>query len=89
MWRGAARSTFVAWQPRGLGKEEVVMRIGYHRRRLADFAGGMRLSRELVGRERWPKERLRQHQQERLDALVRHAVRLLAVLSGAAFGCGR
>jgi phenylacetate-CoA ligase len=58
-----------------LGKEEV-MRIGYHRRRLADFAGGMRLSRELVGRERWPKERMRQHQQERLDALVRYAMRL-------------
>ncbi len=52
------------------------MRIGYHRRRLADFAEGMRLSRELVGRERWPKERMRQHQQERLDALVRYAVRL-------------
>jgi phenylacetate-CoA ligase len=51
------------------------MRIGYHRRRLADFAGGMRLSRRLVGRERWPRDRLRQHQQERLDALVRHAVR--------------
>ena len=51
------------------------MRIGYHRQRLADFAGGMRRSRELARRERWPKERLRLHQQERLDALVRHAVR--------------
>jgi phenylacetate-CoA ligase len=50
------------------------MRIGYHRRRLADFLGGMRLSRELAGRERWPKERLREYQQERLDAVVRHAV---------------
>jgi phenylacetate-CoA ligase len=50
------------------------MRIDYHRRRLTDFAGGMRLSRELIGHERWPKERLRRHQQERLDALVRHAV---------------
>jgi phenylacetate-CoA ligase len=51
------------------------MRIGYHRRRLADFLGGMRLSRELIVHERWPKGRLRRHQQERLDALVRHAMR--------------
>jgi phenylacetate-coenzyme A ligase PaaK-like adenylate-forming protein len=51
------------------------MRIAYHRRRLADFLGGMRLSRELIEHERWPKEKLRQHQQERLDALVRHAMR--------------
>lgn len=50
------------------------MRIGYHRRRLADFAGGMRLAREITRHERWPRERLRQHQQERLDALLRHAV---------------
>jgi hypothetical protein len=51
------------------------MRIAYHRRRLADFLGGMRLSRELIKHERWPKGRLRRHQQERLDALVRHAMR--------------
>jgi phenylacetate-CoA ligase len=51
------------------------MRIGYHRRRLADFLGGMRLSRELIEHERWPKGRLLRHQQERLDALVRHAMR--------------
>jgi phenylacetate-CoA ligase len=50
------------------------MRIGYHRRRLADFLGGMRLSRELAEHERWPKDRLRRHQQERLEVLVRHAV---------------
>ena len=50
------------------------MRIGYHRRRLADFAGGLRLARELAERERWPKERLRRHQQERLETVVRHAV---------------
>ena len=37
------------------------MRIGYHRRRLADFLGGMRLSRELIEHERWPKGRLRRH----------------------------
>jgi phenylacetate-coenzyme A ligase PaaK-like adenylate-forming protein len=34
----------------------------------------MRLSRELAEHERWPEERLRQHQQERLNAFVRHAV---------------
>lgn len=51
------------------------MRIGYHRRRLADFAGGIRLARELAAGERWPEGRLRRHQQERLDALVRHAAR--------------
>lgn len=49
------------------------MRIGYHRRRLADFAKGMRLSRELAERERWPEEKLRRHQQDRFDALARHA----------------
>jgi phenylacetate-CoA ligase len=51
----------------------VVMRIGYHLRRLADFSGGMRLSRELIRHERWPHERLREYQQERLNAFVRHA----------------
>ena len=50
------------------------MRIGYHRRRLADFLGAC-ASRELIKHERWPKGRLRRHQQERLDALVRHAMR--------------
>jgi phenylacetate-CoA ligase len=70
------------------------MRIRYHRRRLADFAKGMRLSRELIGREHWPKERLRQHQQERLEKLVRHAIehspyyreRLLGVIGSGAVG---
>jgi phenylacetate-CoA ligase len=51
------------------------MRIGYHRRRLANFAGGLQLVRELAGRERWPRERLRCHQQERLEAVVHHAMR--------------
>ena len=51
----------------------MVMRIGYHLRRLADFAGGMRLSRELISHERWPHERLREYQRERLNAFVRHA----------------
>jgi phenylacetate-CoA ligase len=58
----------------GSTRKEKEMRIRYHRRRLADFLGGMRLSRELVEQERWPRERLRRHQQQRLQALVRHAV---------------
>src|SRR5215218_2269261 len=49
------------------------MRIGYYLRRLADFSGGMRLSRELIRHERWPHERLREYQQKRLNAFVRHA----------------
>lgn len=49
------------------------MRIGYHRRRLADFAGGMRLARELTERESRPRDSLRQYQQQRLNALVGHA----------------
>src|SRR6476646_646007 len=50
------------------------MTITYQRRRLADFAAGARLSRELAQRERWPRERLAHFQQERLDELVGHAV---------------
>lgn len=51
------------------------MRFGYRRRRLAGFVAGMRLMRELQEAERWPRERMRRHQQERLEALVRHAAR--------------
>ena len=50
------------------------MRIGYHRRRLTDFVAGAWLARELSERERWSRERLRRYQQERLEAVVRHAV---------------
>ena len=50
------------------------MTLTYHRKRLADFAAGARLSRELAERERWPRERLARFQQERLDELVGHAV---------------
>ncbi len=51
------------------------MRLRYHRRRLADVAAGARMSRELTDRERWPRERLVAHQQERLRVLVEHAKR--------------
>ena len=50
------------------------MTLTYQRKRLADFAAGARLSRELAERERWPRERLARFQQERLDELVGHAV---------------
>jgi phenylacetate-CoA ligase len=51
------------------------MRVGYHRRRMAGFVAGMRLAREFGEAERWPRERLRRHQQERLETVARHAVR--------------
>jgi phenylacetate-CoA ligase len=51
------------------------VRMDYHRRRLADFAAAARLTGELAARERWPRERLAAHQQERLERLVRHAQR--------------
>lgn len=35
----------------------------------------MRLAREFGEAERWPRERLRRHQQERLETVVRQAVR--------------
>ena len=54
------------------------MTLTYQRKRLADFAAGARLSRELAERERWPRERLAHFQQERLDELVGHAVAALA-----------
>jgi phenylacetate-coenzyme A ligase PaaK-like adenylate-forming protein len=46
----------------------------YEAKRLADVARALKLGRALAERERWPRERLRRHQQERLEALVRHAV---------------
>ena len=48
------------------------MKIGY-RQRLADFAGGLRLSRELARRERQPREGLHRYQQKRLESVVCHA----------------
>lgn len=42
--------------------------------RLPGLLAALRESRGHVERERWTRERLAAHQQERLDALVRHAV---------------
>jgi phenylacetate-coenzyme A ligase PaaK-like adenylate-forming protein len=50
------------------------MDVGYERKRLADAFRGLRLSRAYARRDHWSPERLRAHQQERLDALARHAV---------------
>ena len=50
------------------------MRLRYHQRRLVDIAGASKEAKAGEERARWPRERLRSYQQERLDALVRHAV---------------
>jgi phenylacetate-CoA ligase len=47
--------------------------MGYRMKRLQDFARGVRHSKELAGRERWPRERLERFQQEHLAELARHA----------------
>ena len=47
--------------------------MGYRIKRLQDVARGIRLSKELAERERWPRERLRRFQQEHLNELVRFA----------------
>jgi phenylacetate-coenzyme A ligase PaaK-like adenylate-forming protein len=47
--------------------------MGYRTKRLHDFARGLRGSRELLERERWPRERLERHRHDRLRALAEHA----------------
>ena len=47
--------------------------MGYRTARLQDMARGIRQSKELIERERWPRERLERFQQERLERLTRHA----------------
>jgi phenylacetate-CoA ligase len=47
--------------------------VRYHRRRLADVAQALRLARSQVSREQGPRAQLGQHQQQRLEAVVRHA----------------
>jgi phenylacetate-CoA ligase len=47
--------------------------IQYHRRRLADVAQALRLARTQTSREQGPQAQLAQHQQRRLDTVVRHA----------------
>jgi phenylacetate-CoA ligase len=47
--------------------------MGYRAKRLRDFARGMRESKVMLERERWPRERLERFQQQRLDELARFA----------------
>jgi phenylacetate-coenzyme A ligase PaaK-like adenylate-forming protein len=47
--------------------------MGYRTKRLQDFARGLRESRALTERERWPRERLERFQDERLSELARYA----------------
>jgi hypothetical protein len=47
--------------------------MGYRIKRLQDMARGIRQSKELVERERWPRERLERFQQARLEDLIRYA----------------
>jgi phenylacetate-CoA ligase len=47
--------------------------VGYRGKRLADFTRGLRESKTMLERERWPRERLEGFQHERLQELARHA----------------
>ena len=47
--------------------------MGYRTKRLQDFARGVRQSRALADRERWPRERLERFQHERLAELAGYA----------------
>ena len=48
-------------------------KVRYHRRRLADVAAALRLARIQTSREQGPRAQLAHHQQQRLEAVVRHA----------------
>ena len=47
--------------------------MGYRVKRLQDFTRGMRESRRLLERERWPRARIESFQRERLAELTRYA----------------
>jgi phenylacetate-CoA ligase len=47
--------------------------VHYQRRRLADVASALRLARTQTSREQGPRAQLAQHQQQRLETVVRHA----------------
>jgi phenylacetate-CoA ligase len=48
-------------------------KVRYQRRRLADVAQALRLARTQTSGEQGPRARLAQHQQQRLETVVRHA----------------
>ena len=47
--------------------------MGYRIKRLQDLAHGVRLSKELLARDHWPRERLERLQRERLSELASYA----------------
>jgi phenylacetate-CoA ligase len=47
--------------------------MGYRSKRLVDFARGMRESKVMLERERWPRARLEEYQRERLAELTAYA----------------
>jgi phenylacetate-CoA ligase len=47
--------------------------MGYRIKRLQDFANGMRESKAMLERERWPRQRIEGWQRQRLDDLARFA----------------
>ena len=47
--------------------------MGYRSKRLQDFVRGVRASKELAERERWPRERLERFQRARLEELAGYA----------------
>jgi len=47
--------------------------MGYRAKRLVDFARGMRESKAMLERERWPRDRLEAFQRERLAELTAYA----------------
>jgi phenylacetate-CoA ligase len=47
--------------------------MGYRTKRLQDFASGVRESKALLDRERWPREQIERFQRGRLEQLARHA----------------
>ena len=48
-------------------------KVRYQRRRLADVAAALRQARTQTSREQGPRAQLAQHQQQRLETVVRHA----------------
>ena len=48
-------------------------KVHYQRRRMADVAAALRLARTQTSREHEPRSQLASHQQQRLEAVVRHA----------------
>lgn len=49
------------------------MGLEYQRKRIGDVTRALKLHKAAAEREHWPRERLRAHQQQRIDAVVRHA----------------